>query len=122
MPTALKILNAIFILFALYMGVKQGWAMLSGKPEMVAMFSKWNFGKTGLMLMGIATIAGGVMLLHPKTFVWGNYITAAGILLIIAFHLNDRDLKGVAIELPFLLLSLVILYLQYPFLSLFQRD
>jgi len=122
MPTALKILNAIFILFALYMGVKQGWAMLSGKPEMVAMFSKWNFGKTGLTLMGIATIAGGVMLLHPKTFVWGNYITAACILLIIAFHLNDRDLKGVAIELPFLLLSLVILYLQYPFLSLFQRE
>jgi hypothetical protein len=122
MPTALKILNAIFILFALYMGVKQGWAMLSGKPEMVAMFSKWNFGKTGLALMGIATIAGGVLLLHPKTFVWGNYITAAGILLIIAFHLNDRDLKGVAIELPFLLLSLVILYLQYPFLGLFQRD
>lgn len=122
MPTALKILNAIFILFALYMGVKQGWAMLSGKPEMVAMFSKWNFGKTGLTLLGIATIAGGVMLLHPRTFVWGNYITAAGILLIIAFHLNDRDLKGVAIELPFLLLSLVILYLQYPFLGLFQRD
>jgi|SRR5882762_146175 len=122
MPTALKVLNAIFILFALFMGIKQGWAMLSGKPEMVAMFSKWNFGKTGLTLMGIVTIAGGVMLLHPKTFVWGNYITAAGILLIIAFHLNDRDLKGVAIELPFLLLSLVILYLQYPFLSLFQRE
>lgn len=122
MPTALKILNAIFILFALYMGIKQGWAMLSGKPEMVAMFNKWNFGKTGLTLMGIATIAGGVLLLHPKTFIWGNYITAAGILLIIAFHLNDRDLKGVAIELPFLLLSLVILYLQYPFLGLFQRD
>lgn len=122
MANALKILNAIFILFALFMGVKQGWAMLSGKPEMVAMFSKWNFGKTGLTLMGIATIAGGVMLLHPKTFVWGNYLTAAGILLIIAFHLNDRDLKGVAIELPFLLLSLVILYLQYPFLSFFQRD
>ena len=122
MANALKILNAVFILFALFMGIKQGWAMLSGKPEMVAMFSKWNFGKTGLTLMGIATIAGGVLLLHPKTFVWGNYITAAGILLIIAFHLNDRDLKGVAIELPFLLLSLVILYLQYPFLSLFQRD
>jgi hypothetical protein len=122
MPTALKILNAIFIVFALYMGVKQGWAMLSGKPEMVAMFGKWNFGKTGLVLMGIAAMAGGVLLLHPKTFVWGNYLTAASILLIIAFHLNDRDLKGVAIELPFLLLSLVMLYLQYPFLSFFQRD
>ncbi|MBL0741181.1 DoxX family protein [Chryseolinea lacunae] len=122
MANALKILNTLFILFALFMGVKQGWAMLSGKPEMVAMFSKWNFGKTGLMLMGIVTLAGGVLLLHPKTFVWGNYLTAAGILLIIALHLNDQDLRGVMVELPFLLLSLVILYLQYPFLSFFQRD
>jgi len=120
MPTALKVLNTLFILFALYMGIKQGWAMLSGKPEMVAMFSKWNFGKTGLAIMGIVTVAGGLLLLHPRTFVWGNFLTAAGILLIIAFHLNDRDLKGVAIELPFLLLSLVILYLQYPFPNFFK--
>lgn len=122
MANALKLLNTLFILFALFMGVKQGWAMLSGKPEMVAMFGKWNFGKTGLMLMGIVTLAGGLLLLHPKTFVWGNYLTAAGILLIIVLHLNDQDLRGVMVELPFLLLSLVILYLQYPFLSFFKRD
>lgn len=39
---------------------------------------------------------------------------AAGILLIICFHLLNKDLKGVAIELPFLLLNLVIIYLQHP--------
>lgn len=115
MTLALKILNTALILFALYMGFRQGWAMLTGKPEMTAMFSKWDIGKTGLMTLGFFTMLGAVLVLFPKTFIWGNFITAAGILLIIAFHLRDKDFKGVLIELPFFLLSLVIIYLQYPF-------
>ncbi|MBD2753329.1 hypothetical protein [Spirosoma validum] len=115
MTLALKIINAVLILFALYMGLKQGWAMLSGKPEMTDMFSKWDIGRTGLMIMGIFTMLGAVLVLFPQTFVWGNFMTAAGILLIMAFHLQDKNLKGVLIELPFFLLSLVIIYLQYPF-------
>jgi len=109
-----KIINAILILFALYMGIKQGSAMLTGKPEMTDLFSKWNFSKTGLMIVGVFTILGAVLVLFPKTFIWGNFITAAGILLIIAFQLSDRNLKGAAIELPFLLLSIVIIYLKHP--------
>jgi len=111
----IKIINGILILVALFMGIKQGWAMLSGKQEMLDMFSKWNFSKTGIAVLGFFTILGAVLVLFPKTFVWGNFITAAGILLIIAFHLVDKDLKGVMIELPFFLLSWVIIYLQYPF-------
>ncbi len=114
MTIAIKVFNGLLILFALYMGIKQGWAMTSGKPEMLDMFGKWNLGRTGVMILGIFTMAGAVLVLFPQTFVWGNFITAAGILLIIAFHLQDRDLRGVAIELPFFLMSLLILYLQHP--------
>ncbi|TCD12825.1 hypothetical protein EZ449_01905 [Pedobacter frigidisoli] len=115
-----KILSSVLILVALYMGLKQGWAMVSGKPLMVEMFAKWNVGKNGLMIIGAFTIIGAILVLIPQTFMWGNFITAAGILLIICFHLNETSvssaerLKGVAIELPFLLLSLVIIYLQHP--------
>lgn len=115
MDTALRILNIALILFALFMGLKQGWAMVSGKTEMIDLFSKWNIGRTGVQVIGVITIAGALMMLLPKTFVWGNFIMAATILMIIAFHLSDRDWKGVAIELPFFLLSLIIIYLQYPF-------
>lgn len=66
------------------------------------------------MLLGIFTILGAVLMLFPKTFLWGNFITADGILLILVFHLHDKDVKGVFIVLPFLLLSLVIIYLQHP--------
>ncbi|MFA4870149.1 MAG: DoxX family protein [Pedobacter sp.] len=110
----LKIMNSILILVAVAMGLKQGWAMLSGKPEMLEMFSKWNFSKTAVMVNGAITIIAALMILFPKTFVWGNFLMAAGILMIICLSLLDKDLKGVAIELPFLLLNLVIIYLQHP--------
>lgn len=109
-----NIINSILILIAVFMALKQGYAMFSGKPEMLEMFGKWGFSKTGLMINGIITIVSALMILFPKTFVWGNFIMAAGVLMIMCFHLLDKDLKGVAIELPFLLLNLVIIYLQYP--------
>ena len=118
----LKIINSLLILFALYMGLKQGGAMLTGKPQMLELFGKWPIGRTGITLLGAFTVIGAIMVLLPKTFIYGNFITAAGILLLIAFHLSDRNLKGVALELPFLLLSLVIIYLQYPFPELFKNS
>ena len=113
----IRIINSILILFAVYMGVKQGYAMIAGKPEMMEMFGKWGFNKTALTINGSVTIIAALLILFPKTFVWGNFLMAAGILLIICLHLLDRDLKGVLIELPFLVLNLVVIYLQYPLKS-----
>lgn len=111
----LKIINSALILVAVFMGLKQGYAMVSGKSEMLEMFGKWNFSKTVVMINGAVTIIAALLTIFPKTFVWGNFLMATGILLIICLHLLDRDLKGVAIEIPFLLLNLVIIYLQHPF-------
>lgn len=113
----LKIINAVLILVAVFMGFKQGWAMFSGKPEMLEMFSKWNFSKQAVMINGAVTILAAILILFPKTFVWGNFLMAAGILMIMCLHLLDKDLKGTAVELPFLLLNLVIIYLQHPLKS-----
>ncbi len=112
----------MLILFALYMGLKQGSAMLTGKPQMLELFGKWPIGRGGIAILGACTLIAAVLVLFPKTFIYGNFITAAGILLIIAFHLSDRNLKGAALELPFLLLSLVIIYPQYPFPDLFKSS
>ena len=113
----LKILNSILILVAVFMGLKQGYAMFSAKPEMLEMFGKWNFSKTGLMINGAFTMIAALLIIFPKTFLWGNFIMAAGILMIICFHLLDKDLKGVAIEIPFLMINLIIIYLQHPLKS-----
>lgn len=91
--------------------------MLSSKPEMLEMFSKWNFSKTAIMVNGAVTMIAALLILFPKTFVWGNFLMAAGILMIICLQLWHKDLKGAAIEIPFLLLNLIIVYLQHPLKS-----
>lgn len=111
----IKIVSGVLMLVAVFMGLKQGYAMVAAKPEMVSMFGKWNFTKTGLLVNGLITIISALLILHPKTFLWGNFLMAAGILLIICFHLQDKDLKAVLIELPFLLINLALLYLHHPF-------
>ena len=112
-----KIINSALILFAVYMGCKHGWAMLSAKPEMLEMFGKWQFSKTAVMIFGAITLLSALLILHPRTFVWGNFIMAAGILLILCFQLLGKDLRGAGIEVPFLLLNMVIIYLQHPLIK-----
>lgn len=109
-----KIINSVLILIAVFMGAKQGWNMLTAKPEMLEMFGKWDFSKNAVMINGAVTLLAAVLILFPRTFVWGNFLMAAGILMIICLQLLTRNLKGAAIELPFFLLNLIIIYLQYP--------
>ncbi len=69
-----NILNAILILVAVFMGLKQGYAMFSGKPEMLEMFGKWNFDKTGVMIFGIITMLSAVLILFPKDLCLGQLL------------------------------------------------
>lgn len=111
---SIRLLSSILILFAVYMGLKQGYAMLCLKPSLLDMFSKWNFSQTALQLIGAVTLLSALLILFPKTFVWGNFLMAAGILMIICFQLTHKDLKSAAIELPFFLMNLLLIYLQHP--------
>lgn len=38
---------------------------------------------------------------YSKTFLWEDILMAAGILHMMCLHLQDEDLKGAAIEMPF---------------------
>jgi len=96
----LKIINTLLILIAVYMGLKQGWAMIQGKQQMLDMFGKWHFSKTGIAAFGIITILSALLILFPKTFVWvtfdgGKYS---------AYYLSSspgQGSKGAGVELPF---------------------
>lgn len=115
---ALKIITSLLILFVVFMGFKQGWAMLTGTPEMLTMFSKWHFKKIGVQVFGVVTLLSALLILFPKTFIWGNILMAATILLLICLQLFAKNTKGAVIEIPFLLLNLALLYLGYPWFNL----
>jgi hypothetical protein len=96
------------------MGLKQGWSMLSGKPAMLDMFAKWNFGRTAVAVFGGLTLLSAMLIVFPATFLKGNFLMAASILLIICFQLQEHNIKGAVIELPFLFLNLLTIFLQHP--------
>ncbi|TGL60600.1 DoxX family protein [Leptospira sarikeiensis] len=114
MQVGLKILNAILILFAVFMGVKAGWSILSESPEMVQTFEAWGVGRYGRILFAVVGIIGAILLLHPKTYVFGNFLVLAVILFLIVNYVHLHDWKGVGIEFPFFLLQFVILYIEHP--------
>ena len=72
---------------------------------MPEMFGKWIFGRNAVIINGGVTLIASILILFPKTFVWGNFLMAAGILLIICMLLLQKDLKGLALEIPFILLN-----------------
>jgi hypothetical protein len=96
------------------MGFKQGWAMVTGRAEMLVMFGKWHFSNRGLFLFGIITLLSSLLILFPATFILGNFLMATTIMFIICLQLSVKDIKGAAIEVPFLLMNLLAIYLQYP--------
>lgn len=109
-----KILSTALVLVIVFMGLKQGWAMISAEPEMAQMLWRFHFNRQAVLINGIVTLLSVVLILFPKTFFAGNFLMASAILLILCLQLSFRDLKGAAIELPFLLMNLAAIFLQHP--------
>src|ERR1700761_1998393 len=109
-----RIISGLLTLFVVYMGFKQGWAMVSAKPQMLDMFGKWGFSNTGIKVFGIITLLSTLLILFPQTFTTGNILMAITILVIIGLQLSIKDIKGALIEIPFLLMNLALIWLQYP--------
>ncbi len=110
----LKVISSVLILFSVFMGFKHGWAMLTAEPKILEMFGKWSFTKSGVVTFGAVGLVATILILFPKTFFVGNFITAASLLLLTALYLQQRDFKGVLTELPFMLLPLLLIYLRHP--------
>ncbi|MFC0182687.1 hypothetical protein SAMN04515674_12119 [Pseudarcicella hirudinis] len=110
----MKIISAILILLTVFFSLKHGWEILTIKPGETNMFIQWNFSKIIQIVIGVLTIASGLFILFPQTFFSGNLINCTIILLIMGFHLKDRNLKEALIEVPFLLIPLIMIYLRHP--------
>lgn len=63
----------------------------------------------------LLTVAIGVLLLIPKTFFLGNTLNAVAIVLIMALALRTGNFKTALIEIPFLAMPLIMIWLKYPF-------
>jgi hypothetical protein len=113
----MKIISGILILVTVYLSFKHGWAgiTMNMKPEETKMMTDLGIGKSLLMVISVASLAVCVLVLIPQTFFIGNLLNATVVLLMMALALRAGDIKFALIEIPFLLMPLVLIWLGHPF-------
>jgi len=79
------------------------------------MMEQMGVGKQLGVVVGVLTLAGACMVLFPQTFFIGNLLNAVIILLIMCLALQAGNIKAALIEIPFILMPLVMIWLKHPF-------
>ncbi|RRA98939.1 hypothetical protein [Larkinella rosea] len=112
----MKILSIILLLVSAFLGLKHGWdAFQPGNAEQAKMMATLGISKAALPVFGVVSILAGLMLLFPQTFFIANLLNAVSIVLIMALALRAGDVKMALLEIPFLAIPLLLIWLKYPF-------
>ncbi|MDJ1480808.1 hypothetical protein QNI16_09970 [Cytophagaceae bacterium YF14B1] len=112
-----NILSLVLLIVSVSLSFKHGWDTFHYKnnPESVKMMNDLGISESIVPFLGFLTIAVGVLLLIPKTFFLGNMLNAISILFIMGLALRAGNSKMALIEIPFLVMPLLLIWLKYPF-------
>jgi hypothetical protein len=112
----MKIISGALILVTVFFSFKHGWSGLTMnlKPEEAEMMTDIGITKPLGYVIGLSTLAVGLLIMFPQTFFVANLLNAFTILLIMALSLKAGNFKIALIEIPFLLLPLVLIWLGHP--------
>jgi len=112
----MKIVSGVLIIITAILNFKHGWSGLLNKmsPAEISMMTEIGIGKEWFLPIGIVSIIIGLLVLFPQTFFIGNCINLALIVIIMVLALRAGVLKTALIEIPFLLMPLILIYLGHP--------
>lgn len=110
-----RIASGIILLVSVYISVSHGMRTFS-KPteEYMRMMSVLGISETMRVLIGVWSMVTALLILFPHTFFVGNILRAIQLLLMMAFALKAGNYRFALIEIPFLLMPLLLIYLGYP--------
>jgi len=112
-----NLLSLVLLIISVALNIKHGWDTLNykSKPETVKMMSELGISETLVPYFAVLTIAVAVLLIIPKTYFLGNLLNALSIVLIMALALRAGNYKMALLEIPFLAIPLLMIWLKYPF-------
>lgn len=114
-----NIISLALLISSVFLSFKHGWDTFHYKnnPESLKLMVELGIQESLIPWLGALTVLIGVLLLIPKTYFIGNMLNAVSILLIMSLALRAGNLKMALIEVPFLIIPLVMIWLKYPFLK-----
>lgn len=114
---AKNIISLLLLIISVSLSFKHAWdtAHYQNNPDTFKMMTSLGISKAAIHVFIFLAIAIGVLLLVPRTFFLGNMLNAISIVLIMGLALRAGNLKMVMIEIPFLVMPLLMIWLKYPF-------
>lgn len=112
-----NVISLVLLVISVVLSLKHGWDTFNYKnnPQSLKMMTELGINESVIPYLGALTILVGILLLIPSTFFYGNLLNAISILLIMAFSLRAGNYKMALMEIPFLAMPLVMIWLKYPF-------
>ncbi|TWR24739.1 hypothetical protein FPZ43_17735 [Mucilaginibacter pallidiroseus] len=112
-----NIIATLLLMVAVCLSFKHAWdtAHYQRNPESFKMMESLGISVSMIPAFVALTLATGILLLIPKTFFLGNMVNAMSIILIMCLALRSGNIKMALIEIPFLLMPLLMIWLKYPF-------
>ncbi len=112
-----NIISLVLLISSAFLSFKHGWDTFHyrSNPASLKMMTELGISESFITWPGGLAILTGILLLIPKTFFIGNVLSAVSIVLIMALAINTGNIKLALMEIPFLMIPLVMIWLKYPF-------
>src|SRR6187399_2046490 len=112
-----NIISALLLLISVTLSFKHAWDTVHYKnnPASVKMMESLGITETFIPYLAGVAIVVGVLLLIPDTFFLGNMLHAFLIVMIMGLGLRAGNYRIALMEIPFLAMPLVMIWLKYPF-------
>jgi hypothetical protein len=112
-----NIISVLLLLISVTLSFKHAWDTMHYKnnPESVKMMESLGLSEAFIPYLAAVAIAVGVLLLFPRSFFLGNMLNAFLIVIIMGLALRAGNYRIALIEIPFLAMPLVMIWLKYPF-------
>ena len=112
-----NIISLVLLLASAGLSFNHGWGSFNYKtnPESFKMMSELGLAEWSMPVFGTFAVIVGVLLLIPKTFFLANLLNALSVVFIMGMALRAGNIKIALIEIPFLLIPLLLIWLKYPF-------
>jgi hypothetical protein len=113
---AKNILSLALLILSAGLNFKHGWdAFQRVGGEQAKIMADLGLTPSIMPYIGVLSIAVGFLMIIPQTFFTGNLLSAFTILLIMALSLKAGNYQMALLEIPFLLMPLLLIWLKYPF-------
>jgi hypothetical protein len=108
----MKVISSLLLLTSIYLSFRHGWAGLTQnfKPAEAQLLADLGMSKPLMYVVSVASLATVLLLVFPPT----NLLNAATVLLLMGLALNVGNLRLAALEIPFLVLPLALIWLKHP--------